>query len=258
MVVTCSTVNPTQMDTVYTILLQKNNTNTKSMKDVVSVRLSNGQDTITWQDMELQNRAIAIGTVSSPSTAQLKLTIPKDRVLCPWDFTGYMCAMSGFTTAAVNQETSQDYVTYTVHPTVIEMPAVRILGEFSNTALREFPVNTAIQLTCTGQIGSDASSTIRWCAKKSQEFTFTGVPQTPIHSEASLSAGCQYTRSSTITYNLTSDDTYTQFLCESGYSGLCETGTARQYLNISLEGRIISTHSLPNCVSTNGTRHIWL
>ncbi|XP_061185061.1 uncharacterized protein LOC133193102 [Saccostrea echinata] len=251
LVVTCSTINPSQINTVFTMQIQKNNTNTYSMKDVVSVRSSSGQDTTTWQDTDLQNRATVTATVSSPAIAQLKLTIPKDQVLCPQDFTGYMCTMSGFTNAAVNQVTSPEYVTYIVHPKVIQMPSVKILNEFSNTALREFPVGTALQLSCTGQIGSDPSATIRWCAKKSQDFTFTGLPQTPVHSEASPSPGCQYTRSSTITNNLTSDDTYTQFLCESGHSGLCETGTAKQYLNITLEGRIISTHSLPNCVSTN-------
>ncbi|XP_062588916.1 uncharacterized protein LOC134250565 [Saccostrea cucullata] len=178
------------------------------------------------------------------------MMIPKDRVLCPGDFTGYMCTMSGFTTGAVNQETNQVYVTYTVYPTTIEMPTLRIVGEFSDTPSRQFPVGTAVQLTCTGQIGSEQSATIRWCSKKSQALSFTGLPETPVHSEASPS-GCQYTRSSTITYNLTSSDTYTQFLCESGYSGLCETGTAKQYLNISLEGSITSTHSLPKSVSTN-------
>ena len=75
--------------------------------------------------------------------------------------------------------------------------------------------------------------TIRWCARKDTDFTFTGLPQTPLHSEASL-LGCQYTRSSTITYNLTSTDNFTQFLCESGDNGMCGTGSAIQYVNISL------------------------
>lgn len=79
--------------------------------------------------------------------------------------------------------------------------------------------------------------TIRWCAKKANDLSFTGLAQTPIHSEASPS-GCQYTRSSTITYNLTSADTFTRFLCESGDTGLCETGTAIQYVNISTTGKI--------------------
>lgn len=75
--------------------------------------------------------------------------------------------------------------------------------------------------------------TIRWCAKKVGEFTFTGLAQTPIYSESSL-LGCLYTRSSTITYNLTNQDTFTQFLCESGYNGLCGTGSAIQHVNITL------------------------
>ncbi|XP_062570078.1 uncharacterized protein LOC134232148 [Saccostrea cucullata] len=248
-VITCSTISPSQLDTVYTIQLQKNNTGT--IQDVVSVRSSNGQDRITWQDTSLRNRATATGNVSSPATAQLKFRIPKDRVLCPLDFTGYRCKMSGFTMALVNQETNQVHVTYTVNPTTIEMPNVRILGEFSDTPSRQFPVGTAVQLACTGQIGSEPTATIRWCSKKSQAFNFTGLPQTPVHSEASPSSNCQYKRSSTITYNITSDDTYTQFLCESGYSGLCETGTAKQYLNISIEGSFITTYRLPQCVSTN-------
>ena len=34
----------------------------------------------------------------------------------------------------------------------------RIIGEFSDTAQREFAVGTVIQLTCTGQTGSDPSA----------------------------------------------------------------------------------------------------
>lgn len=74
--------------------------------------------------------------------------------------------------------------------------------------------------------------TIRWCVRKVSDFTFTGVPQTPIHSEASFS-GCQYTRSSTIIYNLTSTDTFTQLLCESGDTGKWWTGSVIQYINVS-------------------------
>ena len=44
-----------------------------------------------------------------------------------------------------------------VKPRVIEMPRVRILGEFSDTPARQFPVATALQLTCEGQVGNDAS-----------------------------------------------------------------------------------------------------
>ena len=44
-----------------------------------------------------------------------------------------------------------------VKPRVIEMPRVRILGEFSDTPDRQFPVATVLQLTCEGQVGNDAS-----------------------------------------------------------------------------------------------------
>ncbi|XP_056010818.1 uncharacterized protein LOC125680720 isoform X4 [Ostrea edulis] len=239
LVILCSVTSPSQLETVYTMQLMKNNSGS-TLRNVASVRSSGGGDITAWQDTTLQNRATATGTVSSPQTAQLRLTIPKDNVQCPADFTGYKCSMTGFgtgSTGVVNQETNQIFVSYRVQPTLIEMPRVRILGEFSDTAQREFPVGTAIQLTCTGQTGSDPSATIRWCAKALHAFVFTGLPQTPIHSDASLS-GCQYMRSSTITYNLTNSDTYTQFLCESGNFGLCETGTAKQYINITIEHNV--------------------
>lgn len=44
-----------------------------------------------------------------------------------------------------------------VKPTVIEMPRVRILNQNFDTPSRQFPVGTAIQLTCQGQVGSDKS-----------------------------------------------------------------------------------------------------
>ena len=46
----------------------------------------------------------------------------------------------------------------TVKPRVIELPGVRILGEFSDTPDRQFPVATALQLTCEGQVGNDKSN----------------------------------------------------------------------------------------------------
>lgn len=44
-----------------------------------------------------------------------------------------------------------------VKPTVIEMPRVRILNAPYDTPDRMFPVATALQLTCEGQVGSDSS-----------------------------------------------------------------------------------------------------
>lgn len=149
---------------------------------------------------------------------------------------------------------------------MIEMPRVKILNGLFETPDRQFPVGTALQLTCKGEVGNDprkvcistcpciealinrdirlkvllkitlvSFQTIKWCAQKANEWSYTGLPKTPIHSEASPS-GCQYTRSSTITYNLSKEDTFTQFLCESGDTGFCGTGTAIQHIKINITG----------------------
>lgn len=253
MVIVCSITNPSQLNAVFFIQLQRNSS---TLFDAV-VSVATGQTSpIQWQDTQLQGRASATASIDPPSTAQLRLTIVKDRVMCPSDFKMYMCSMSGFSSIAseaVTQETSPIIISYIVKPAVIEVPRVKILNELYVTPDRQFPVGTAITLTCRGQVGSDKSNTIRWCAQKTNEMMFTGLPQTPIHSEASLS-GCQYTRSSTITYNLTSQDTFTKFLCESGDTGLCGTGTAIQYVNISTtvtEGS--STTSAPSTDEESST-----
>ena len=48
-----------------------------------------------------------------------------------------------------------DYVS--VKPKVIGSPSVKILGEPFDTQLRQFPVATALQLTCEGDVGNDES-----------------------------------------------------------------------------------------------------
>lgn len=232
LVILCSISNPSQLTDVYFIQLEKN---TSTIFETI-VSVSGQASLVKWNDKfnSIKNRATATGNLDSPSNAQLRLAIDKSSVQCPADFSMYRCTMSGFANIGVNQESNVVIINYIVKPTVIEMPRVRILNQNFDTPSRQFSVGTAIQLTCQGQVGSDKSKTIRWCARKSGDFSFTGLAQTPIHSEASPS-GCQYTRSSTITYNLTSADTFTRFLCESGDSGLCETGTAIQYVNITIE-----------------------
>uniref|UniRef100_A0A8W8KLM2 Ig-like domain-containing protein n=1 Tax=Magallana gigas TaxID=29159 RepID=A0A8W8KLM2_MAGGI len=230
-IIVCSITNPSKLSSVFVIQLLKNSSTT--FEPVVSV--TTGQTPLVeWKDSTLQYRAFAKGNVDSPSSAQLRLTIDKARVQCPTDFKMYMCKMSGYASSGlVTQETGSIVLSYIVKPTVIEMPRVRILNENFDTQDRQFPVGTAMQLTCQGEVGSDASQTIRWCAQRAGEFIFTGLPQTPIFSEVSQS-GCMFIRSSTITYNLTSEDTFTKFLCEAGDTGLCGTGTAIQYVNITI------------------------
>nr|XP_034303099.1 uncharacterized protein LOC105333181 isoform X2 [Crassostrea gigas] len=247
LVIVCSITNPTQLSSVFFIQILKNSSTT--FDNVVSVTTGQALP-VQWKDTVLQNRASVTGNIDSPRTAQLRLTIDKNSVQCPTDFKMYSCKMSGMSTASnpVTEETSPITIFYIVQPTIIELPRVRILNEIYDTPKRQFPVGTTIQLTCHGEIGNDVSKTIRWCARKDGEFSFTGLVQTPIHSKASPS-GCQYTRSSVITYNLTSEDIFTEFLCESGDTGMCGTGTAIQYVNISsTSAQNIQIQALPQTI----------
>lgn len=42
-------------------------------------------------------------------------------------------------------------------PSVIELPQVKIINENFDTPNRQFPVGTAIMLTCLGDVGTDQS-----------------------------------------------------------------------------------------------------
>lgn len=231
LVVLCSITNPSQLTSLFFIQLLRSANVTFST--VVTVA---NEDKILWVDKTLHNRgATATGSISTFNTAQLRLTLNKDIVRCPDDFNMYKCKMSGLNSQSnvVEDETLPITVTYNIKPTVMEMPRVRISSESQDTPSRQFSKGTLIQITCEGQIGSDPSTMIGWCAQRANEMSFTKLPQTPITSAVSQS-GCQYTRSSTITYSLTSQDTFTRFLCESGNTGSCGTGTAIQYVNITI------------------------
>lgn len=112
LVIVCSITNPSQLASVFFIQLLKNSSTL--FDDVVSV--ATGQTPpVQWKDSTLQYRASATGSLDSPSTAQLRLTIDKNRVICPSDFNVYKCRMSGLTTVvseAVTQETTPITISY--------------------------------------------------------------------------------------------------------------------------------------------------
>lgn len=112
LVIVCSITNPSQLASVFFIQLLKNSSTL--FDDVVSV--ATGQTPpVQWKDSTLQYRASATGSLDSPSTAQLRFTIDKNRVICPSDFNVYKCRMSGLTTVvseAVTQETTPITISY--------------------------------------------------------------------------------------------------------------------------------------------------
>lgn len=234
LVVVCTLNKPETLQTLFFLQLKRRDPS-GTLNNVVSVVTG---DAIKWQDQTLQNRANVTGTVALPATAHLSMVIRKDIIQCPLDFTEYECSLSGFgngAVGAVSETTNPVKVSYTVQPTVIETPKVREAGSGVDTNRREFRNGTVIELTCTGQIGSDHNATIRWCAKAASAPTFSGLSNTAVHSVTTSGPNCQNIRSSTVTYNITSSDFRTEFLCESGYSSQCNSGTAKQFVTISLD-----------------------
>lgn len=110
--IVCSITNPSQLNAVYNIELQKNSSTT--FETIVSV--ASGQTPpVQWKDSELRNRATATGSIDSPSTAQLRLSIDKSSVQCPNDFKMYKCKFSGYNSyseKSVTQETSPFTISY--------------------------------------------------------------------------------------------------------------------------------------------------
>ena len=115
LVIQCSITNPSQLSSVYFMQLHRNSST--GFETVVSI-LKDRNPQIQWPlGSSLQNRASTAGSeINSPTKAKLKLTIDKDSVLCPTDFTAYRCKMSVFSAVssdAVIQETNPVTVIYT-------------------------------------------------------------------------------------------------------------------------------------------------
>ena len=114
LVIQCSITNPpkSQLSSVFYIQLLRNSST--GFETVVSI-FKDQTPQIQWPSgSSLQNRASAEGSeINTPSTAKLKLTIHKNSVLCPTDFTAYMCKLSGSRVIfAVTRETNPITITY--------------------------------------------------------------------------------------------------------------------------------------------------
>ena len=114
LVIQCSITNPSQLSSVFYIQLLRNSST--GFETVVSI-FKDQTPQIQWSSgSSLQNRASAEGSeINTPSTAKLKLTVHKNSVLCPTDFTAYKCKFSGLSTSTsdvVIQEANPVIITY--------------------------------------------------------------------------------------------------------------------------------------------------
>ena len=117
LVMQCSITNPSQLSDVNFMQLHRNSST--GFQTVVSILKGQTPQApqIKWPSgSTLRYRASTGGSeINTPSTAKLKLTVEKNSVLCPTDFTGYKCKFSGLSTSTsdvVIQEANPVTITY--------------------------------------------------------------------------------------------------------------------------------------------------
>ncbi|XP_062591776.1 mucin-3A-like [Saccostrea cucullata] len=88
---------------------------------------------------------------------------------------------------------------------------------------RNFSEGTSIVLYCAGD--AYLNSGIRWCIKREKDTTFAVIHDNTTTRSMSHN-GYHYKQHSSLSLEVTSDDSNTEVLCESGYETLCGTGTA--------------------------------
>ncbi|XP_021365292.1 uncharacterized protein LOC110458065 isoform X2 [Mizuhopecten yessoensis] len=130
------------------------------------------------------------------------------------------------------------YVTATVLPTYTNAlyvtPTPNVNGQY-------YSVGTSLTFSCSGTVGSD-KRIHTWCYKQAGSNTgFTGYPTaTDINQNENglVQDGCNYRRSSTLTYNVTAADTETSFMCEPFTGSMCGTSAAGLKTNYTIRNYV--------------------
>ncbi|XP_021374253.1 uncharacterized protein LOC110463742 [Mizuhopecten yessoensis] len=214
---------------VSTIGVQKNTSST-DYTSIVSVGYSKDSSSsiISWSNTAFQNRqgVSATGNVDTLGGARLVLTITANNTRCE-DGGAYRCNMGVILTGGGGATANADnYVTATVLPTYTNAlyvtPTPNVNGQY-------YSVGTTLTFGCSGTVGSD-KKIHTWCYKQAGINTgFTGFPNAANinQNENGLAQdGCNYKRSSTLTYNVTAADTETTFMCEPFTGSMCGSSAA--------------------------------
>ncbi|XP_052711974.1 uncharacterized protein LOC128186234 [Crassostrea angulata] len=97
--IVCYISNPGNIASVFSLELQMNKTG--SFQRIVFMY---SDDKDIWKDAILQNISKVSGSLSSPSSAELRLVIDKKNIQCPDDFAMFRCKMRGFDQVTHNVE----------------------------------------------------------------------------------------------------------------------------------------------------------
>ncbi|CAC5391738.1 unnamed protein product [Mytilus coruscus] len=208
-------------DSVYYIKLSKNISGT--YKDVVTVAYSspaginNSFLLVTWSDDNFKYRARVNESVIYPaSEAKLKFIIPADNMTCG-DGGSYQCLISYYTDNSFS-ETSYGTVDLSVESTTVKIATKNPLENYFL-----FSPGTVVDLYCNGTVGSPPAY-FHWCYQR------IGVDTRLIHypgniiQEPATKMECQYSRQSTLSYNITNESSAVVFQCKAELNNTCSPG----------------------------------
>ncbi|XP_063419725.1 uncharacterized protein LOC134704869 [Mytilus trossulus] len=219
-------------DSVYYIKLLKNISGI--YKDVVTVAYSsdagitNNFLLVTWSDDNFKFRASVNGSVIYPvSEANLKFIITADNMICG-DGGSYQCLISYYTDNSFS-ETSTGTVNLSVEPTTVNISTKYPL---ENDVL--FSPGTVVDLYCNGTVGSPPAY-LHWCYQRIGVDTSLIPYPGNIIQEPATKMECQYSRQSTLSYNITDDYSAVVFQCKAELNDTCSPGkiNAKYTLRIS-------------------------
>ncbi|XP_033758390.1 uncharacterized protein LOC117340738 [Pecten maximus] len=185
-----------------------------SMTRVVSVVLDNatGQSVLEFHDLSLKARAVIAGNITAPSSAFIMLLIPANSSVCD-DITTYRCQL---TATSVADTVVSDYKDVTIY------------AETLPEEISPLQIQDSIGRICTAR-----GSSIRWCIRRYGGL-FTEYPKFDDITTSDVYSvdACQNSQNSTLTYNVTSGDIETTFMCEIGNGGVCGNGIVTSQVSI--------------------------
>ncbi|XP_069115045.1 uncharacterized protein [Argopecten irradians] len=218
----------------------RKNSSTLGYQNVVSVTYSQAtsDSVLTWGNVISNTRAgvSATGNVNTVSGASLVLIIAANRTICT-DGGAYQCNMGvTLTGGSGGVADAEKYVAATEIPTSTNNPLT--VFPFPNVDSTYYSVGTTLTITCSGTVGSDRKYHT-WCYKRANDFGYTGYPtgaDINQNDDNLVQSGCNYIRTSTLTYTVTEADSNTTFLCEPFTGSLCGSNPASLigYLSIQI------------------------
>ncbi|XP_062600987.1 uncharacterized protein LOC134262629 [Saccostrea cucullata] len=179
-----------------------------------------------------QNVYVA-GNISNPEIAFLELLITKNNIICPGDFTEYFCRCVGVdkSSSPIIDESKILPIEFDESPKYMSDIQMNIKSQRIINQTLDF--GTTIELVCEGDITMWDSKlqNIRWCLKIGGYGTFTPWVA-HIKTINITSKSCYKMQRSIITYTVEIVNGTTEFICESGYTTMCGTGSAIAHMTV--------------------------